>query len=67
MNAGIHIYFLFVDRYHQLIANYEKKNVKQISNSTTLDSLSDTEELEEGKKMQNEQVVFLVDFYLFGF
>ncbi|XP_024613554.1 LOW QUALITY PROTEIN: ankyrin repeat domain-containing protein 7 [Neophocaena asiaeorientalis asiaeorientalis] len=36
-------------RYHQLIANYEKKNVKQISNSTntTLDSISDTEELEE--------------------
>lgn len=67
MNAGIHIYFLFVDRYHQLIANYEKKNVKQISNSTTLDSISDTEELEEGKKIQNEQVVFLVDFYLFGF
>ncbi|XP_030615637.1 ankyrin repeat domain-containing protein 7 [Delphinapterus leucas] len=35
--------------YHQLIANYEKKNVKQISNSTntTLDSISDTEELEE--------------------
>ncbi|CAI9160582.1 unnamed protein product [Rangifer tarandus platyrhynchus] len=56
--------------YHQLIANNEKeKKVKQISNSTntTLDMIFDTEELEEGENLQIEQVVFLVDFYLFGF
>ena len=57
-------------RYHQLIVNNEKeKKVKQISNSmnTTLGTIFDTEELQEGKKIQIEQVVFLVDFYLFGF
>ncbi|KAJ8783076.1 hypothetical protein J1605_009684 [Eschrichtius robustus] len=36
-------------QYHQLIANYEKKNVKQISNSTNTTLDSDTEELEEGQ------------------
>lgn len=35
--------------------------------NTTLDTIFDTEELQEGKNIQIEQVVFLVDFYLFGF
>ena len=47
----------------------KEKKVKQISNSmnTTLGTIFDTEELQEGKNIQIEQVVFLVDFYLFGF
>ena len=35
--------------------------------NTTLGTIFDTEELQEGKNIQIEQVVFLVDFYLFGF
>ena len=59
-----------MDRYHQLIANNEKeKKVKPryLTLQTTLDMIFDTEELEEGKNLQIEQVVFLADFYLFGF
>lgn len=70
MNSGIYIYFLCVDRYYQLIANYGKgKKVKQVSNSkdTILDTSFDTEELKEGKKIQTEQVVFLNGFHLFAF
>ena len=46
-----------------------KKKVKPryLTLQTTLDTIFDTEELEEGKNLQIEQVVFLVDFYLFGF
>lgn len=71
MNAGIYMYFLFVDRYHQLIANYGKgKKVEQISNpeDTTLGTTFDTKQLKEGKKkIQTEQAVFLNGFYLFAF
>lgn len=64
MNADIHIYFLFLNRYHYLIANYGKKKVKKISyKGTTLDTTFDTE-LEEGKI--KTEVVFLVG-YLFVF
>lgn len=63
-------YIFSMDRYHQLIANYEEeKQVKQISTSvdTILDTIFNTEELEEGKKIENEQVVSLVFFFLIDF
>lgn len=65
MNPGIHICFLFMDRYHQLIANYgRKKNFEQMSDSedTTLGTVFDTEELKEGKKIQIKQIVLMVCF-----
>lgn len=55
MNADIHIYFSFMDRYHQLIANYRKdKNIKKISEDKTLGTTLNTEELKEGKKIKTE-------------
>lgn len=66
MNAVVHIYLSFMGRYHQLIANYrkEKKLKSYLTEDTAWDSTFDTEELKEGKKIETEQVVFLVGFCL---